>query len=103
MAYLLGKGAEVGQGTRARPRGRSASSCASCGAPWCARSPRRAWFTLSLLAATLLRRPSVFVDAVTLAVIHQALYDYVRVLRLHLDDAIAELEAREATAAALPG
>jgi radical SAM superfamily enzyme YgiQ (UPF0313 family) len=61
-------------------------------------SPRRAWFTLSLLATTLLRRPSVFVDAVSLAVVHQALYDYVRALRPHLDRAIAELEAREAVA-----
>jgi hypothetical protein len=66
-------------------------------------SPRRAWFTLSLLASTLLRRPSVFVDAVSLAVIHQALYDYVRALRPHLDRAIAELEAREAAPVALNG
>ncbi len=66
-------------------------------------SPRRAWFTLSLLATALVRRPSVFVDAVTLAVVHQALYDYVRVLRGHLDRAIAEIEAGEVTPAALPG
>ena len=66
-------------------------------------SPRRAWFTLSLLATTLLRRPSVFVDAVAFAVVHQALYDYVHVLRRHLDRAIAELESVEGAAAALPG
>jgi hypothetical protein len=51
----------------------------------------------------LLRRPSVFVDAVTLAVIHKALYDYVRVLRRHLDKAIAELEARDPAPAAQLG
>jgi hypothetical protein len=45
----------------------------------------------------------MFVDAVTLAVIHQALYDYVRGLRRHLDHAIADLEAREAAQAALAG
>jgi hypothetical protein len=45
----------------------------------------------------------MFVDAVTLAVVHQALYDYVRGLRRHLDHAIADLEAREAAQTALAG
>ena len=59
-------------------------------------SPRRAWFTLSLLGHTLARRPSAFVDAVSLAVVHKALYDYVHVLRGRLDEAIAKLEAADA-------
>ena len=102
MAYLLGKGAEVTQDLaigRAELRllGRILWRTVVRA------SPRRAWFTLSLLATALLRRPSVFVDAVTMAVVHQALYDYVHVLRRHLDQAIDELEAREATPAALTG
>jgi radical SAM superfamily enzyme YgiQ (UPF0313 family) len=102
VAYLLGKGAEVTQDLaigRAELRllGRILWRTVVRA------SPRRAWFTLSLLATALLRRPSVFVDAVTMAVVHQALYDYVHVLRRHLDQAIDELEAREATPAALTG
>jgi hypothetical protein len=102
MAYLLGKGAEVGRGIavgRAEVRllGRIL---------WrtmVRASPRRAWFTLSLLTTTLVRRPSVFADAVTLAIVHQALYDYVHVLRGRLDRAIAELESNEVTPAAVTG
>jgi hypothetical protein len=35
--------------------------------------PRRAWFTLRLLGATLLRCPSAFPDAVSFAIVHKAL------------------------------
>jgi radical SAM superfamily enzyme YgiQ (UPF0313 family) len=102
MDYLLGKGTEVGHQIQVgrddlRLLGRILWRTVVRA------SPRRAWFTLSLLASTLLRRPSVFVDAVALAIIHQALYDYVHVLRGHLDRVIADLEAREAAPAALPG
>ena len=41
-------------------------------------SPRRAWFTLSLMVETALRRPRAFRDAVTLALIHKHLYEYMR-------------------------
>ena len=54
--------------------------------------PRRAWFTLSLLGATLVRRPSVFKDAVSFALVHKAFHDYMQALAGHLDFAIAELE-----------
>jgi radical SAM superfamily enzyme YgiQ (UPF0313 family) len=54
--------------------------------------PRRAWFTLSLLATTLVRRPSAFKDAVSFAVIHRAFYDYMHKLGRRLDAAIGELE-----------
>jgi radical SAM superfamily enzyme YgiQ (UPF0313 family) len=102
MAYLLGKGSEaqsrleIGRaeiGLLGRILWRTVVRA----------SPQRAWFTLSLLAATLLRRPSVFVDAVSLAVVHQALYDYVRALRPRLDAAIADLEARDAPVVAPVG
>ena len=56
-------------------------------------TPRRAWFTLSLLGATLLRRPSRIKDAVSFAIVHKALYDYMRALSRHLDRAIEELES----------
>jgi len=54
--------------------------------------PRRAWFTLSLLGATLLRRPSAFKDAVSFALVHRAFYDYMHKLGRRLDAAIGELE-----------
>jgi len=54
--------------------------------------PRRAWFTLSLLGATLLRRPSVIKEAVSFAVVHQAFHRYARVLAADLEHAL-EAEA----------
>jgi radical SAM superfamily enzyme YgiQ (UPF0313 family) len=102
VAYLLGKGAEVRQDL-AIGRAELRLFVRILWRTVVRASPRRAWFTLSLLAMALLRRPSVFVDAVTLAVIHKALYDYVRVLRRHLDKAIAELEARDPAPAAQLG
>jgi len=49
---------------------------------------RRAWFTLRLLGATLLRRPSVFKEAVSFAVVHQAFHAYARALSADLDGII---------------
>jgi radical SAM superfamily enzyme YgiQ (UPF0313 family) len=102
LDYLLGKGAELnGSGTIGRKE-----LLLFARIMWrtvIRASPRRAWFTVSLLAHTLLRRPAVFADAVSLAVVHKALYDYVHVLRARLDRAIAELEAAEARPAPLPG
>jgi len=53
---------------------------------------RRAWFTLALLAETLVRRPSAFKEAVSFAIVHKAFHDYMRRLCAHLDFAIAEIE-----------
>jgi hypothetical protein len=64
---------------------------------------RRAWFTLGLLGRTLLRRPSAFADAVSFAVIHKGLADYVHSLADHLNAAIAALEREAAEAASRPG
>ncbi len=55
-------------------------------------TPRRAWFTLSLVGATLLRKPSRVKEAVSFAIVHKALYDYMQTLGRHLDRAIAEIE-----------
>jgi hypothetical protein len=66
--------------------------------------PRRAWFTVSLLGATALRRPSAFADAVYFVLVHKGLYEYMESLGEHLDGAIAELAAGEThQRAAAPG
>jgi radical SAM superfamily enzyme YgiQ (UPF0313 family) len=54
--------------------------------------PRRALFTLALLGRTLLRKPSAFPEAVSFAVIHKGLADYVETLTKHLDRVIATLQ-----------
>jgi len=51
--------------------------------------PRRAWFTLSLLGATLLRRPTRFKEAVSFAVVHQAFHAYVERLGERLEAELA--------------
>jgi len=65
--------------------------------------PRRAWFTLSLLGATMLRRPSAFADAVYFALIHKGLYEYMEALGEHLDRVIVELATAEARGTAIAG
>jgi radical SAM superfamily enzyme YgiQ (UPF0313 family) len=49
-------------------------------------SPKRAWLTLSLMGETLLRRPRNFRDAITLALIHKHLYEYMRETCRRLDE-----------------
>jgi radical SAM superfamily enzyme YgiQ (UPF0313 family) len=56
--------------------------------------PRRAWFTLRLLGTTLLRRPSVFKEAVSFAVIHQAFHTYMQRLAADLDEIIGAIDDR---------
>ncbi len=67
-----------------------------------AASPRRAWFTVSLMAATLWKRPAGLADAFAFAIVHKALYEYMQQLDQHLERVIGEIEAsgREALAAA---
>ena len=57
--------------------------------------PHRAWFTLSLLATVLVRRPSAFKEAVSFALSHLAFFEYIRQLRCQLDRAIADLDLEE--------
>jgi radical SAM superfamily enzyme YgiQ (UPF0313 family) len=59
-------------------------------------SPRRAWLTLSMVVETALRRPRGLRDAVTLALMHKHLYEYVRDTSRELDALIAELRATPA-------
>jgi radical SAM superfamily enzyme YgiQ (UPF0313 family) len=56
--------------------------------------PRRAWFTLSLLAETLWKRPSAFKEAVSFAITHKAFQEYMASLCHHLDVAIADIERK---------
>jgi radical SAM superfamily enzyme YgiQ (UPF0313 family) len=50
-------------------------------------SPKRAWLTATLLIETMLRRPRAIRDAVTLALIHKHLYEYMRETCRRLDEA----------------
>ena len=52
-------------------------------------SPRRAWMTMSLMGETLLRRPKALHEAVTFALIHKHLYDYMRDTCRKLDALVA--------------
>lgn len=54
-------------------------------------SPRRAWLTLSLMLETLLRRPRALRDAVTFALVHKHLYEYMRDTCKRLDELSAQL------------
>jgi uncharacterized protein DUF4070 len=54
-------------------------------------SPRRAWLTASILLETLVRRPLAFRDAVTFALVHKHLYEYMRDTCKRLDVLAAEL------------
>ena len=54
-------------------------------------SPRRAWLTLSLMIETALRRPREFRQAVTLALMHKHLYEYMRETCKRLEEMAREL------------
>jgi radical SAM superfamily enzyme YgiQ (UPF0313 family) len=54
-------------------------------------SPRRAAMTLRLMIETMLRRPSAFRQAATLALVHKHLYEYVQDISHQLDRLIDEL------------
>ena len=58
-------------------------------------SPRRAWLTISLMAETALRRPRALRKAVTLALMHKHLYEYMRDTCKQLDRLARELRLRE--------
>ena len=62
--------------------------------------PRRAAFTLGLHGTVLLRRPSVFKEAVSFALVHKAFSDYVRTLSVELGHAIERIEAEQPVGAA---
>jgi radical SAM superfamily enzyme YgiQ (UPF0313 family) len=55
-------------------------------------SPRRAWLTLSLMVETALRRPRALRNAVTLALMHKHLYEYMRDTCKRLSELAQELK-----------
>jgi hypothetical protein len=56
-------------------------------------SPARAWMTLSLLLETAFRRPRALRDAVTFALVHKHLYEYMRDTCARLDELARRLRA----------
>ncbi len=60
-------------------------------------SPRRAWLSLSMIIETALRRPRAVREAVTLALMHKHLYEYVRDTSRELDALIRELKTDPGT------
>ena len=99
LEFLLNRGRQIHKGFNLR-RGDIARLFRILSSTLVRGGPRRAWFTLSLLGATLIRRPSVFKEAVSFALVHQAFHEYVLQLGADLDRAIREIK-REA-AKALP-
>jgi hypothetical protein len=102
LAFLLARGAQINRGLNIR-RGDLRLLARILRQTVVQASPKRAWFTLRLLGETLVRRPSAFKDAVSFAIVHKALSEYMEALGRHLERAIAELElAPRAGAAAAP-
>lgn len=101
LAFILNRGRQIQEGMRVR-----ASELPLLGRilrhTLLVPDLRRVWFTLRLLGETLLRRPSAFRDAVSFAIVHKALSEYMEALGRHLDRAIAELDAGTRVAAAAP-
>ncbi len=58
-------------------------------------SPRRAWLTLTMCLETVCRRPRALRHALTLALMHKHLYEYVRETSRRLEDLLRELEDSE--------
>jgi radical SAM superfamily enzyme YgiQ (UPF0313 family) len=91
LAFLLERGTQVNRGRNIRP-GDLRRLARILRETVLRAGPRRAWFTLSLLCATLVRRPAAFKEAVSFAIAHRAFHGYVAALAARLDAAIAELE-----------
>jgi radical SAM superfamily enzyme YgiQ (UPF0313 family) len=66
-------------------------------------SPGRAWLTLSLMAETALRRPRAMRDAITFALLHKHLYEYMRDTCKQLDRLVKEIEKFPDELRLLPG
>jgi radical SAM superfamily enzyme YgiQ (UPF0313 family) len=91
LGFLLNRGRQVTRGFHVH-RGELQLFVRILGHTVFRAGPRRAWFTLSLLGRTLLRRPSAFREAVSFAIVHKALSEYMEGLVAHLDTALASLE-----------
>lgn len=94
LDFLLSRGVQVHAGLNLR-RGDLPRLARILWATLLQDGPRRAAFTLALLAETALRRPSVIKEAVSFAIVHRAFHAYVERLGEHLDRAIRALEAQD--------
>jgi hypothetical protein len=65
-------------------------------------SPARAWMTVSLLLETALRRPRGLRDAVTFALVHKHLYEYMRDTCVRLDELAGQIRELPGDIGALP-
>ncbi len=90
MALILNKGTDIQ--SRLVASGRDLKIFASVLWTCIVRAtPRRAWMTLSMLLETAWRRPRQFRLAITMALMHKHLYEYVRDTSVQLDRLIEEL------------
>jgi radical SAM superfamily enzyme YgiQ (UPF0313 family) len=95
LAFLLHRGSQVHGGRNIR-EGDLRRLVRVLAAMLLRGGPRRAGFTLRLLGETLLRRPAVFKEAVSFALVHMAFHDYMRRLTAELDVSIHEIRSLEA-------
>ncbi|HEY2387096.1 MAG TPA: radical SAM protein [Candidatus Binatia bacterium] len=100
LEFILNRGRQVGEGLAIR-REEIRLAARVLRDTIVAASPRRAWFTLSLLGATLLKRPAALADAMAFAIVHKALYEYMQSLDRHLERAIGEIESSAETMVAV--
>jgi radical SAM superfamily enzyme YgiQ (UPF0313 family) len=92
MAFILNRGPHIG--TRLLAGWGDMKLLARIGWTCVLRtSPRRAWLTLSMIVETALRRPVALRDAVTFALEHKHLYEYVRDTSRQLEALIGEIRA----------
>ena len=100
LGFILNRGRQVGEGLAIR-REEMRLAGRVLRDTLLSTSPRRAWFTLSLLGTTLMKRPGALADALAFAIVHKALYEYMQQLDHHLERVIGEIEAAAETMAAV--
>jgi radical SAM superfamily enzyme YgiQ (UPF0313 family) len=96
LAFLIHRGSQVHGGRNIR-RGDLRRLARVLDALLLRGGPRRAWFSLRLLGETLLRRPSVFKEAVSFALVHMAFHGYMHRLTADIEASIREIRSTEAT------
>lgn len=87
LAFLFHRGSQVHGGRNIR-KGDLQLFARVLGETLVRGGPRRAAFTLGLLLRVLVKRPSVFKEAVSFALVHKAFSDYMEHLVRQLDEAI---------------
>jgi radical SAM superfamily enzyme YgiQ (UPF0313 family) len=91
LEFILNRGRQVGDSVRPR-REELILLARILKDTVIAAHPRRAWFTLSLIGSTLWNNPRRFSDAVSFALVHKGLYEYMQSLDRHLERVIREIE-----------